>query len=157
MAVTVHAGKAVRPLLLAAVVCMLALMGCATTTYKPFETRGDAVFDGKGGVRSTQDGMDIWDFGDPPRRYKVLGIIDDERPGDAGAMSRLYGDVARKARDVGGHALIQVRNRSQLVGQQTTDNMTATAPGNPAPAMETTGATPVRKNTAQFLVIRYLD
>jgi len=134
-----------------------ALTGCATTTYKPFETRGDAIFDGKGGTRSVEDGMDIWEWGDPPRRYRVLGLIDDERPGGAVQMARLRSDMVKKAREVGGQALIQVRNQSRVVGSQTTGNTSAAAYAGPATAMGATTTKPLRENSAQFIVIRYLD
>ncbi|HEU5295770.1 MAG TPA: hypothetical protein VFU71_13395 [Burkholderiaceae bacterium] len=101
--------------------------------------------------------MEIWDFGDPPRRYKVLGFIDDERPGSAGQMSRLLGDVVRKAREVGGQALIQVRNQSQITGWQSADSTAATAFGSSAATTGTTTAMPIRSNRAQFIVIRYVD
>jgi len=146
-----------RPLSLALLVCVLAAAGCATTTYRPFETRGDALFEGKGGVRAAHDGMEIWDFGDPPRRYKVLGFIDDERPGSAAQMSRLLGDVVQKARDVGGQALIQVRNQSQITGWQSVDGTAPTAVGSSATTAGTTTAMPIRRNRAQFIVIRYVD
>ncbi|HET7527077.1 MAG TPA: hypothetical protein VFK10_14140 [Burkholderiaceae bacterium] len=148
--------KPLRSLPFAVVVCLVALAGCATTTYKPFETRGDAIFDGKGGVMAARDGMEIWNFGDPPRRYKVLGFIDDERPGAPGPMSRLYGDVVTKAREVGGEALIQLRNQSQIIGYQSTDSATAPASGISA-AGPSTSSVPVRRNKAQFIVIRYVD
>jgi hypothetical protein len=67
-------------------------------------------------------------------------------------MNRLYDDVAKRAREVGGQALIQVRNQSQIVGYQATDgNGTSTA------ATGSTTPTPVRQNKAQFIVIRYVD
>jgi len=47
---TAHTFRLVRVPLLTLVVCVLALGGCAATTYTPFETRGDGIFDGKGGV-----------------------------------------------------------------------------------------------------------
>jgi hypothetical protein len=36
---------------------------------------------GHGGTRKVVDGMDVWTHGDPPRPFKLLGIIEDERPG----------------------------------------------------------------------------
>jgi len=141
----------------AALACALALTACTTTTYRPFVTSGDAIFEGKGGIAYAQDGMEIWDFGDPPRRYKVLGIVDDERPGGVGPMNRLFGDVVSKAREVGGQALIQVRNQSQIVGYQRSDSAYAVPSANPASAAGTATSIPVRKNKAQFLVIQYVQ
>lgn len=65
-----------------AVVMVLAsslLAGCATTEYKAYEGKGN-VIDGKGGTKVVVDGMEIWDNGEPPRKFKILGI-DDQRPG----------------------------------------------------------------------------
>ncbi|HSB25200.1 MAG TPA: hypothetical protein VLE94_19025 [Burkholderiaceae bacterium] len=142
---------------LVAAAAVSALAACASTTYKTFQTSGDALFDGKGGTRAVYDGMDVWVWGDPPRRYKVLGLIDDERPGDADPMGRMWGDVVRKAREVGGEALIQVRNQSQIVGYQAIGGATAMAPGDSAPTSGAAAEKPVRRNTARFIVIRYAD
>ena len=46
-----------RILVLAALTCALALAACATTTYKPFESRSDGIVNGKGGVQTLQSGM----------------------------------------------------------------------------------------------------
>ena len=145
-----------RVLVLAALTCALALAGCATTTYKPFESRSDGIVNGKGGVQTLQSGMEVWINGDPPRRYKVIGFIDDERSGDAASMGRLFGDVVEKARAVGGQALIQLRSTSQVLGYQTTE-APASASGASNTGVATTTAVPLRKHKAQFIVIQYLD
>jgi len=157
--VAARIGTPVRLLPFPMLACVLALAGCAaTTTYKPFEARGDAIVVGKGGVMAPRDGMEVWNFGDPPRRYKVLGFIDDERPGDSSSMSRLYGDVVKKAREIGGEALIQVRSQSQVIGYRSTDSATTAASGIAATAAgPSTSSLPVRKNNARFIVIRYVD
>lgn len=144
---------AVRVLLLSA--CVLA--SCATTTFKSFETRGDAVIEGRGGTRTVHDGMDIWDYGDPPRKFKVLGIIDDERPGGIIPMAQLRSDMVKKAREAGGHALIQIRSQAQIVGYQSIGSATATTYGNSATATGFATSVPIRRNTAQFAVVRYID
>jgi hypothetical protein len=145
-------------LLSAVVACALCVGGCASTTYRPFESRSDGIVNGKGGTQTVQEGMEVWNNGDPPRRYKVLGFIDDERPGDAKSMSRLFGDVVKQAREVGGQALIQVRSQSQVTGYQSTDSAPAQAyGGSTSPGMATAAAVPVRKHKAQFMVVRYLD
>ena len=47
---------------------------------------------GHGDTRKIVDGMDVWTHGDPPRPFQVLGIIEDERPGDdpAGPVKARY-------------------------------------------------------------------
>lgn len=144
-----------QSLVTAALVVLLA--GCATTTYKSFETRGDGIIEGRGGAKSVQDGMDIWDYGDPPRKFRVLGVIEDERPGGIIPMAQLRSDMVKKAREVGGHALIQVRSQAQIVGYQSFGTATATTYGSSATATGMSTAVPIRRNAAQFLVIRYID
>lgn len=136
---------------------IITLVGCATTTYKEFEARGDGVVEGRGGTKTVQDGMDIWDYGDPPRRFRVIGVIEDERPGGTLSMSRLGSDMVKKAREVGGHALIQVRSQAQIVGYQNVGTATATSYGSSATVTGVNTTVPVRRNAAQFVVIKYVD
>ena len=64
-------------LALLAVLVLSLVAGCATTEYKSFEAK-DNVFEGKSGTKVVIDGMEFWDNGEPPRKFKVLGIIDDQ-------------------------------------------------------------------------------
>src|SRR5712692_1940434 len=81
-----------------AVLMFSVVVGCATTEYKPYEAKNN-VFEGKGGTKVIVDGMELWDNGDPPRKFKVLGIIDDQRPGGVIPMSQLRSDIVKKARE----------------------------------------------------------
>lgn len=139
------------------VASMLCIAGCATTTYKTFEARGNGVLEGKGGTKAIQDGMDIWDYGDPPRRFRVIGIIEDERPGGVIPMGQLRSDMVKKAREVGGHALIQIRSQAQVVGYQSFGGATATTYGNTATTTGYSTAMPIRRNSAQFAVIQHVE
>jgi hypothetical protein len=47
--------------------------------YQPLEARAPVVREGGYGTRKVVDGVDIWTAGEPPRKYQVLGIINDER------------------------------------------------------------------------------
>jgi hypothetical protein len=93
-------------------------VSCASTDYQSWEGR-NSVFEGRGGTRKVVDGMDIWTHGDPPRRFKVLGIIEDERPGGLIPMAQLKHDIVEKARARGGNAVIFVSSASQLGGYYT--------------------------------------
>jgi hypothetical protein len=135
----------------------LVLAGCASTNFKTFETRGESIIEGQGGTKTVHEGMDVWDYGDPPRKFKVLGIIEDERPGGIIPMSQLKSDVVRKAREAGGQALIQIRSEAQIVGYQTFGSASATAYGNRATATGFSTTAPLRKNYARFAVIQYID
>jgi len=70
--------NALRALLI--ILALSVVTACATTEYKPYEAK-DNAFEGKGATKLVIDGMEIWYNGDPPRKFKVLGIIDDQRPG----------------------------------------------------------------------------
>jgi len=146
-----------RTLLTLAAVAVIALLaGCANTEYKPFEAKNN-LFEGKGGTKVVVDGMEIWDNGDPPRKFKVLGIIDDERPGGLIPMSQLRGDMVKKAREAGGDAVVQLTSQSQIAGYYTSGSTSAYAYGNSATAYGSSTTMPVRRNSAKFAVIKYLD
>ena len=138
------------------VVIAISISGCATTEYKSFEAK-DNMFDGKGGTKIVVDGMEMWDNGDPPRKFKVLGIIDDQRPGGLIPMSQLRSDMVKKAREAGGDAVVQLSNQSQIAGYQTSGSASAYAYGSSATAYGSSTTTPVRRNVAKFAVIKYLD
>ena len=134
----------------------LLLAACGTTEYKTFEGRNN-IFEGQGGTKIVVDGMEIWDDGDPPRKFKVIGVIDDERPGGLIQMSQLRGDVVEKAREAGGDAVIQLNNQSQITGYYSSRSVSSSASGNSARAYGSATTVPVRRNAAKFAVIKYVD
>jgi hypothetical protein len=115
------------------------------------------VFEGKGGTKVVVDGMEVWDNGDPPRKFKVLGIIDDQRPGGIIPMSQLRSDMVKKAREAGGDAVVQLSNQSQIAGYYTSGSASAYAYGGSATAYGFSTSAPVRRNVAKFAVIKYLE
>lgn len=139
-----------------ALAALMILAACATTEFKPFEAK-DNLFEGKGGTKTVVDGMEIWDNGDPPRKFKVLGIIDDERPGGVIPMSKLRSDMVAKARETGGDALVQLGNQSQISGYYTSGSGSARTYGSSATAYGSSTTVPVRRNVAKFAVIKYLE
>lgn len=139
-----------------AVLAIVFSTGCATTEYKTFEAKNN-LFEGKGGTKVIVDGMEVWDNGDPPRRFKVIGVIDDERPGGIIPMSQLRSDIVKKAREVGGDAIVQLGNQSQISGFYTSGSASAYSYGNTANAYGTSTTTPIRRNVAKFAVIKYAD
>ena len=95
------------------------LGGCAsvTTEYKTFEGVRAGIVEGKGGAKVVVDGMEIWDDGEPPRKFKILGFIDETRKADWMSIwlpSSHPGDIVKKARVAGGDAVIKVNTQSQL-------------------------------------------
>jgi len=128
---------------------------CASTEFQAWEGR-NSVVEGRGGTRKVVDGMDIWTFGDPPRRFKVLGIIQENRPGGRIPMAQMKHDIVAKARESGGDAVTLVSSQRQLAGYYTSGEATAYGYGNFASAYGSSTTIPLTRNTATFVVIKYL-
>ncbi|NRF67660.1 hypothetical protein HLB44_11755 [Aquincola sp. S2] len=144
--------RSTRPLLLAlAALCA----ACATTDFRPADGRRELV-QGKGGTHVVVDGMEIWDSDGPPRRYEVVGRIDDQRSSGVLPMLRWQERVVKAAREVGGTALVQLSRESQFAGYHVLGTGAATE-ANRGPALGLAPAVPLTRHAATFLVIRYRD
>jgi hypothetical protein len=84
--------------------------------------------------------MDIWTFGDPPRRFQILGIIQDERPGGRIPVAQLKHDIVQKAREVGGDAVIYLSSGSELRGVYVDEDL----------------AIPITRKNSTYIVVKYL-
>lgn len=142
-----------KSLLVAALVLLLA--GCSTT-FRPYEGKTNS-YEGVGGTRTTVDGIDIWETGTPPRKYKIIGVIDDKRGGGLIPMLMKDGDIAKKAKEAGGDALIRLSSQSEVTGYITHTTATVNAFGNTATGYGTSFTTPATKNSESLLVIKYLE
>ena len=93
---------------------LLFASGCATTTFT--EYRGPSIAQGSGGTVRTVDGIDFWENGNPNRKFKILGVIDDQR-GD-GRFSRSSRDkaLASMTKSKGGTEIILMGSRNRLTG-----------------------------------------
>jgi len=132
------------------------LAGCATTEFKTYEAKNN-VFEGKGGTKVVVDGMEFWDSGDPPRKFKVLGIIDDQRPGGIIPMAQLKGDIVKRAKVEGADAVIELGSQSQITGFYTSGSASAYSSGGMTNAYGSSTTMPMRRNISKFAVIKYLD
>lgn len=85
-----------------------ALAGCGTTAaFYPHESRNN-VYTGKGGSRFTVQGIDVWFNGDPPRKYAILGYIEDYSSVGVDELHRtIPPDVLKKAVEIGANGLIE--------------------------------------------------
>src|SRR5436305_4433811 len=102
----------------------LVCVGCTSTDFQSWEGR-NSVVEGRGGTRKVVDGMDVWTHGDPPRRFQVIGIIEDSRPSGIIPMAQMKHDIVAKARQSGGDAVIFASSASQLQGYYTAGSATA--------------------------------
>ena len=100
------------------IVAAVAGTAAASPEFLTYESR-NPVRTGQGGERKTVDGVDFWMRGNPPRRYKILGSLSDERheTGLFGAirMSSLESDIAEAAKAAGGDAVILEKARDKAV------------------------------------------
>ena len=106
-------------------VAILLLIGCTTTEFESWEGR-NSVVDGRGGTRKVVDGMDVWTYGDPPRRFQVLD------------------------------AVILVSSTSQLQGYYTAASASAYGYGNYASGFGTSTTVPITRRASTYVVIKYL-
>ena len=91
-----------------AILATALLSGCALyadTNFQPYEAK-NGTFEGQGGAKETIDGIDFWTNGEPLRKFKILGVINDVRVDNPITMNGLKGAVAQKAKEAGGDAVI---------------------------------------------------
>ena len=129
-------------------------MSCTSTEFQSWEGR-NSVVEGRGGTRKVVDGMDVWTYGDPPRRFQVHGIIEDSRPGGIIPMAQMKHDIVTKARQSGGDAVIIVSSHSQLQGYYTAGSATAYGYGSYASAYGSSVSVPMTLNSSTYVVIKY--
>jgi hypothetical protein len=152
------------------------LVGCASTNYQAIESQGPVVAQGQWGTRKVVDGVDIWTMGAPPKKYRVLGVINDTRGGGVIPMAGYYSGIAAKVKQYGGDAAIEVSSQRQYVGTASFANATTTTSGgysgtgynygNFSTVNGTVNATsntfasgtsvPLFKHHGTFLVVKYL-
>ena len=110
------------------------------------------VREGQGGTKQVVDGIDFWDHGDPPRKYKIIGYIHDRRhkSGIIGkiSMSHLRSDVAAAVKQAGGDAVMPVSSNTQTIG--------AVAYAHALGGGVVAGGHAIEKEETDFAVIQYL-
>ena len=137
-------------------IAMFICAGCASTDFQAWEGR-NSVVEGRGGTKKVVDGVDVWTNGDPPRRFQILGIIDDEHPGGIIAMAELKHDITKKAREHGGDALILISSSSQLAGYYSAGAVNTQVYGGSATSFGSATTIPITRRASKFAVIRYVD
>lgn len=135
------------------------LSACVTTAYKPYE--GASAVTGAGGARTTVAGIDLWEDGTPPRKYLVVGIIDDKRNRGFIDASSFHEDIAKKVKEAGGDAAIILGRSESLRGFVNTGNTYGTVTKANAKSANvqatTTGVSiPAYDVNAKIQVIKYV-
>jgi hypothetical protein len=145
-----------KTITISAITTVLLLSGCACTTteYKIFEGERAGIMEGKGGSKLVVKGMEVWDTGEPPRKFKILGFIDDNRDtGWTGEDTQsVREDVVEKARGAGGDAVVRINTQSQLSEFYKAGGASANVYGSYiSPALGLYG-----RNLSKYAVIKYL-
>jgi hypothetical protein len=151
----------------AASAAMVAPHWALAAEFLPYEGK-NAVREGEGGTKKVVDGIHFWSNGDPPRKYRVLGFVEDTRhkTGLIGmiSMSSLESDVASAAKASGGDAVILVAAEAETVGAVGTGfggaRANAFAAGNSVRASGSSWGTgvsgAVQKHHSRYAVVKYL-
>lgn len=94
----------VAPLGLAAIPSSVAAQ--AKITFATYEGK-PVIKTGEGGTKITKNGIDYWTSGEPPRRFQVIGMIEDKRDEDwDGGHAVGSPSIAGKVKKAGGDAVI---------------------------------------------------
>ena len=65
------------------------------------------ITQGTGGTKITKNGIDYWTTGTPPRRYQIIGFVQDKRDENwDGGQAIGSPSIAKKVKKAGGHAVI---------------------------------------------------
>ena len=95
--------------------CTTLLQACTTTDYTMFEYRnGSKIIDGAGGSKRTVDGVEIWDAGDPPHRYRIMGMIRVSDYDMAYVNTTMLRAIAQQVRRSGGSAAILLNSHGGM-------------------------------------------
>lgn len=98
----------------------LLICGCSTAKYVAYE--GSDVIVGKGGEMRPVDGIEFWTSGDPARKYRILGMMEEPKGRhtwalDPDSMARSDAsdrdsEIARTARKNGGDGVLFIPKSS---------------------------------------------
>lgn len=141
------------------------LAGCAhsNTTFKEYV--GGREMNGTGGAREVVNGMEVWTDGTPNRRFRVIGIVDDERNGGVITRRGRIPAIIEKAKEAGGDAVVIYSEGSEVAGMVNNSfgsaSATAYRSGNMvngySTGQGTSVAVPIRRLTTKAAVIKYAN
>ena len=144
----------------------LAVSACSTTYYT---YSGSPAYTGQGGASKNVNGIDFWVIGTPPRKFPVIGYIEDSRKRGIIESATRDPNVAATAKAAGGDAVILTGNFEQYVATVSTATGNAYTTGNASfvgntakfnantTASGTQVSVPFFWRTSQYVVIKYLE
>lgn len=111
--------------------------GCANTRYT--EYRGDGIIQGKGGSVRTVSGVEIWENGEPNRKYKIIGFAQDNRGEGPIANAVWDSAITKLVKQKSGDAVVFVSTTKVLSGIILENGVIQ------------------HRNESKILIIKYLD
>ena len=123
--------------LVAVAVGTILLTSCSTTNFTEYHDQN--IIEGKGGMVRVVEGIDFWEKGEPDRKYKILGVIDDSRDEGFSFQFLKDEDIALGVRKRGGDAVI-LTDSSREVGD-----------------VDMNGGTVRYRQISKFVVVRYVQ
>jgi hypothetical protein len=144
-----------RTLAFAVPIAALALLlaGCVTEYY-PYQGGGPMI--GQGGAAKRIDGIDIWQIGAPPRKFQIIGFIEDTRPGSPPSMAQRDSALAAVAKQHGGDGVLIQSDVVQYAGSVTSGNAFTTFGAGSAFTTGSAISAPIVRREGRFFVIKYL-
>lgn len=124
--------------------------------FNKLHAREPLIIEGNGGTMEVVDGIELWTNGDPPRRFEVIGYIEDNRR-VSGLINQmrlkgLPGKLARIGKENGGDAVVLLSADQKTIGYYSQGS--ATANGRTAWGSGTSVA--VEKRSSRYAVVKYL-
>jgi hypothetical protein len=107
---------------------LLAFAGCADTEFYSYS--GSGVYMGTGDASRNINGIDLWVTGTPPRKFRIIGYITDERLGGPIAMAGRDRGMEAEAKRAGGDGLLLTGDQTNFMGSMTTGNTSGFVTGN---------------------------
>src|SRR5580698_5513037 len=104
--------KSLLVCLCACLMSVLAACSSTITTYKEYV--GGRIVTADGGTRETIEGIEVWENGAPNRPFRVVGIVDDDRASGKIPRRHRLSDIAKKAKEAGGDAVVIYKEDSTL-------------------------------------------
>ena len=96
--------KPMRIYIILSIILAIGICGCANTRYTEF--RGEGIIQGKGGSLREVSDVEIWENGEPNRKYKILGFAQDNRGSGPIANAIWDSAIIKLVKEKGGDAVI---------------------------------------------------
>lgn len=88
---------------------VLLLSACASTNFQQYEGRaGSDIVEGEGGTKEMLGPYELWGSGTPPRRYKILGMVEIEDFDNVLGRGRIKDALVAKLKEENADAAINL-------------------------------------------------